>query len=210
MKLYALIIAGVNPNGNTYIYSSEYELSSLAFFSRNSIKGCFKFICRETTPLLTKGPKGARNTAEHKNTEGSYTVHIQYSYAEKLAYYAFCDSSYPKRVAFKCLNECMESFEKKYDDTWSKVCKDENLLCGLNAKMKEFSDPTKVDVVIAALKTTDEIKSILHKNIKELLERHGDLDKLLEKSIDLNTQGREMLKQSRKLDKSWWRWCCCF
>lgn len=204
MKLYGLLVAGVNPNDEkVYIYSREYELSSFAFFNRNPIKGCFKFIGRETTPLLEKG---TRHTAEHSSSEASFIVHIQVSYSSKLAYYAFCDSSYPKRVAFKCLNEFMEAFEAKHGDTWTKYIKDENLLCGLSVLLKDYADPTKKDVLTDAMKNADDIKSVLHMNITRLLEKQGDLEKLVEKSKDLSDQGKLFLKSSRKMNKGW----CCF
>ena len=186
------MVAGVNPaDENVYIYSREYELTSFAFFQRNSVKGCFKFISRETTPLLTKG---SRHTAEHKSGDASFIVHIQVSYKAQLAYFAFCDSSYPKRVAFKCLNEFMEAFEGKHGATWTGHTKDANLLCGLSLMLKNYGDPSKMDGLTEALKTTDEIKSVLHMNITRLLEKQGDLDKLVEKRSIMNSKRSMSLK----------------
>ena len=50
----------------------------------------------------------------------------------------------------------------------------------------------------------EETKVILHDSIKKLLERQGDLDKLVEKSKDLSEGAKQFYKTSKKMDKS----CC--
>ena len=203
MKLYALIAAGINPNDEkAYIYSREYELSDFSFFYRNSIKETFKFVCRESVGILDKG---TRHTVKHEgDKQQEFYVHIQVSYKHKLAFFAFCDSSYPKRVAFKCLGEFMTQFESKVGEIWMKYIKDEKPEMGLATIMKSYTDPTKADTLTAAQKNADDIQVILHDNIKTLLERQGNLDMLVEKSKDLSTQSKMFYKNTKKMDKK----CC--
>jgi synaptobrevin family protein YKT6 len=102
MILYALMIAAENPtDGNVYIYSREYELGSFGYFARNGVKESFKFLCRESIPVVTQ-TKGSRHTVQH---EDKFVVNILVFNKEKMAVFAFCDSEYPRRIAFRCLEE---------------------------------------------------------------------------------------------------------
>lgn len=203
MRLYALIAAGINPNdGKPYIYSREYELSSFGFFYRNSIKESFKFVCRESVGILEKG---TRHTVKHEvDDKTEIYVHIQVAYKKNVAFFAFCDSSYPKRVAFKALGEFMEKFDEKVGEKWESAVKDDKLECGVAAILKAYADPTKADALTSAQKTTEDIQVVLHENIKVLLERQGNLDTLVEKSKDLSSQSKMFYKNSKKMNKR----CC--
>jgi Synaptobrevin/VAMP-like protein len=202
MILYALMVAVQNPNdGNVYILSREYDLSSFGFFYRNSVKESFKFLCRESIPVVIK-TKGSRHTVTH---EDKYTVHILVSSKENLAVYAFCDSDYPRRIAYKCLEEFMQKFNSKVGSEWQKYNKDENIDFGeLPALLKTYNDPSKFDKLVMAQKNADEIQVILHNTIQKLLERGEDLDKLVEKSKDLSAQSKMFYKNTKKMNKS----CC--
>ena len=86
------MIVAQNPiDSQVYIYSREYDLSSFGFFTRNSIKDSFKFLCRESLMNLEKG---TRYTVTH---ETQYVVHILMSTKAKIAAYAFCDAEYSKK-----------------------------------------------------------------------------------------------------------------
>jgi synaptobrevin family protein YKT6 len=202
MILYALMVAALNPNDkNVYVYSREYELSSFGFFYRNSVKESFKFLCRESVPVVTK-TKGSRHTVTH---EDKYTVHILVSAKENLAVYAFCDSDYPRRIAYKCLEETLQKFSSSVKDGWQKFNKDENIDFGeLPAQLKAYNDPSKFDKLVMAQKNADEIQVILHTTIQKLLDRGEDLDKLVEKSKDLSTQSKMFYKSTKQMNKS----CC--
>lgn len=203
MRLYALIAAGINPNDNKpYILSREYDVSSFGFFERNAVRESFKFICRETVGLLKEG---TRHTVKHDaDDKNEYLIHAQVSYKQKLAFFAFCDSTYPKRVAFKCINDFMGQFESQVGDAWVNMVKDEKPECGLSTLFKQYSDPTKGDSLTSAQKNADDIQVILHDNIKTLLERQGNIDSLVEKSKDLSMQSKMFYKTSKKMNKN----CC--
>ncbi len=201
MILYALIVAAKNPtDGNVYIYSREYDLSNFGFFYKNTIKESFKFLCRESVPLPALS-YGTRHTVIH---EDQFTVHILVSDKQQLAVFAFCDASYPRRIAFKCLDEFMDKFESKAGDTWSKYTKDENIDIGLASLLKSYKDPKQSDALTKAQGKTEEIKVILHENIRKLLERGENLEKLVDKSKDLSDQSKLFFKQSKKAKQS----CC--
>lgn len=199
MILYGLMIAIKHPtDGNVYIYSRDYNLDSFGFFYKNSVKESFKFLCRESAPLL---PKGTRHTVMH---EDQFTVHILVSDRQQAAVYAFCDSSYPRRIAFQCLNEFLEKFESKVGDEWIKYTKDENIEFGLHLIMKNYKDPKTTDALSRAQEKADDIKVVLHENIRKLLERGENLEKLVDKSKDLSAQSKMFFKESKKANRS----CC--
>jgi synaptobrevin family protein YKT6 len=202
MILYSLMVAAINPtDGNVYIYSREYDLSSFGFFARNTVKESFKFLCRESVPVVSK-TKGTRHTVQH---EDKYVVHILVSSYDNLAVYAFCDSDYPRRIAYKCLEECMEKFNAKVKDSWQQHLKDENIDFGvLPGLLKSYADPSKFNKLVMAQKNADEVQVILHDTIKKLLDQAQDLDKLVEKSKDLSAQSKMFYKNTKAMNKS----CC--
>jgi len=202
MILYALMVAAKHPtDGNVYIYSREYDLSSFGFFYKNTIKESFKFLCRESVALPALS-YGTRHTVVH---EDQFTVHILVSDKQQLAVFAFCDSSYPRRIAFKCLDEFLEAFESKVGENWTKYTKDENIdFGGLHLLLKSYKDPKQSDALTKAQGKTDEIKVILHENIRKLLERGENLERLVDKSKDLSEQSKLFFKQAKKVNKG----CC--
>ena len=65
----------------------------------------------------------------------------------------------------------MERFESKVGDDWIKYTKDENIEIGLHGILTTYKDPKKVDALIGTTEKAEEIKVILHENIRKLLER---------------------------------------
>lgn len=202
MLLYGLLVAAKNPNDdNPYIFSREYNIDNFGFFYKNSVKESFKFLCRESVGLLSRG---TRHTVVH---EDQFTVHILVSDRNQLAVYAFCDSSYPRRIAFKCLTELLATFESKVGEDWVKYTKDENIECGIHTYLKNYKDPKQSDALVSAQSKADDVKVVLHENIRKLLERGENLEKLVDKSKDLSAQSKLFFKQAKKANKS----CCnCF
>jgi len=199
MHLYSIMVAAKHPtDGNVYIYSRDYELSSFGFFYKNTIKESFKFLCRESVPLL---PYGTRHTVVH---EDQFTVHVLVSDKQQLAVFTFCDSSYPRRIAFKACDEVLELFESKVGEDWVKHTSDENIDIGISSFLKKYKDPKMSDALTKAQSKADDIKIILHENIRKLLERGENLEKLVDKSKDLSEQSKLFFKQTKKMNKS----CC--
>ena len=64
-------------------------------------------------------------------------------------------------------------------------------------------DPSKSDKLTKALEEVKETNAVLHDSIKKLLERQGDLDKLVDKSKDLSDGAKKFYKTSKKMDS-----CC--
>jgi len=199
MLIYSIMIAAQNPSDSkVYIYSREYNLASFGFLVKNTVKDSFKFLCRST---LLNVEKGTRHSLEH---EKKYGVHIQVSGNSQLAGYAFCDTTYPRRVAFKMLNEIMAKFEKEIGSSCFKFKGDENIDIGLASFIKTYSEPKNFDNIIAAQDKADKIAVQLHENLEMLIERGENLDNLVAKSNDLNAASKQFYKTTKKMNKK----CC--
>jgi len=144
--------------------------------------------------------KNTRNSVVHDDK----VCHIQMSH-KNVAAYAFVNQGYPERVIFAFLNKILSIFFEKTGDKWRELKKDENLkLEGISIEFKRYQNPKEADKLIKALGEVEETKVILHESVKKLLERQGDLDKLVEKSKDLSEGAKQFYKTSKKMDKS----CC--
>jgi len=193
MIIYSVIVASQNPSDKSiHIYSREYDLSKVGFFAKNGVKESFKFVCRESCGTL---PRGSRHTCTH---ETEYVIHIAVSSTSQTCAYAFCDSSYPRRIAFKMLEQVIQKFEKEVGDACFKTKGDENINIGLPAIFKQYQDPKKMDALTSAQDKADQITVTLHENIRKLLERGENLEELVVKSKDLSTQSKQFYKDTKK------------
>jgi synaptobrevin homolog YKT6 len=124
-----------------------------------------------------------------------------------VAAYAFVNQGYEDRVIFSFLNKILDIFFEKMGekDKWRQIKDDENLAIeAISAEFKRYQEPKNADKLTKALHEVEGTKVILHDSIKKLLERQGDLDKLVEKSKDLSEGAKQFYKTSKKMDKS----CC--
>ena len=199
MKILAIMIGAQNPTDkNIYVQTRYYDLSSVGFFYKNTVKETFKFVIRESLPTLDKG---TRHSVQHEE----YYCHILVSLYDQVGAYLFCDTYYPRRLAFAALQEALDIFKKNVGDNWKKFAKDENIpVPAIEEVLQNYQDPSKVDKLSQAQKNVDETKIILHENIKKLLERQGDLDTLVAKSNDLSKGAKAFYKNTKKVNKS----CC--
>ena len=198
MKILAVLIGVQHPDSSVNVQTRYYDLASVGYFYKNSVKETFKFLIRESLPTLEKG---TRHSVQHEN----YFCHIVMSSYGSIGAFLFCEQDYPRRLAFAALGESLTLFEKQVGENWKKFKKDENIpVEGIEEILKNYQDPSKVDKLSQAQKNVDETKIILHENIKKLLERQGDLDSLVAKSNDLSKGAKVFYKTSKKVNKS----CC--
>ncbi|CAM6006611.1 unnamed protein product [Sphagnum balticum] len=112
------------------------------------------------------------------------------------------------RESFPCISKHTRNsviHDDKVGDKWRSFKGDENLAIeAITEEFKRFQEPKNADKLTKALEEVDSTKIILHDSIKKLLERQGDLDKLVEKSKDLSEGAKQFYKTSKKMDKS----CC--
>ena len=122
-----------------------------------------------------------------------------------VAAYAFVSEGYPERVIFAFLNKALDIFFEKFGEKWRNFKDDDNKSVeAISLEFKKFQNPKDADKLTKALGEVEDTKVVLHQSIQKLLERQGDLDKLVEKSNDLSAGAKQFYKSSKKMDKS----CC--
>lgn len=100
--------------------------------------------------------------------------------SKPVAAYAFVSQGYPERVIFAFLNKVLDAFFQRVGEKWRTYSGDENLnIEAITTLFNKYQEPNKADNVLAAQDQVNETKVILHESIKKLLERQGDLDKLV-------------------------------
>jgi len=97
--------------------------------------------------------------------------------------------------------------KKKFTDTWKKQEKDQSITPEfLQQALSDFQDPKTADKLLKIQDTLEDIKSIMHKNIEDVLARGDTIDGLVAKSADLSESSKIFYKQAKKTNaccKSW-------
>lgn len=172
MVIFASMIAVENEQKEICIVHRDYEVSDISYLLRNEVKNSFKFVVRESFPCVGRN---TRNTVIHDDK----VCHIQVS-NKPVAAYAFVNQGYPERVIFAFLNKVLDLFFEKMGDKWKYLKNDDKLnIEPISIEFKRFQNPKDADKLTKAIGEVEETKVILHDSIKKLLERQGDLDKLV-------------------------------
>ena len=101
MKLLCLMIAGYNKMlGKVLMLARERNLKSFGIFKRGAVSDTFKFLMRESFKEFKPGTK---NTVKHEE----YFCYVLVHEAGEIGAYAFCDASYPPRVAYNLVNQAL-------------------------------------------------------------------------------------------------------
>ena len=194
-----LLTAGLNPSDDkVYLYTSSFDLSKWGWLERGSVKDMMKFFCRNSMKSLKKGQ---RYTIAH---EGGHNVHAIVSDKDYFAVFAFTDMDYPRRVAYKCLEDAFEAFQNGHGDKWKAKKDDKMELNAFNAVFEKYKVASKVDKLTLATMKVDETKAVLVDNMKTLLEREEKLDDMVQKSDDLSLKTKTFYKNAQKMNSK----CC--
>ena len=102
----------------------------------------------------------------------------------------------------------IDNFQSKIGESYLKYQGDEHLEFGLNTIFEKYQDPSKIDNLISAQSKADQIKIVLHDNIRKLIEREEKLEILVAKSKDLSAQSKQFMKNTKKIGSG--QWCFCF
>jgi synaptobrevin family protein YKT6 len=164
---------------------------------RGAVKEMIKFTTRASLQSLKNGE---RCSAIHEDQ----MVHMQVSYKDDLIFCAFTTIDYPKRVAYQYLKEAIDLFEASVGESWKAVDKDENLPVEGWPELFTAYKTASNDQLTQAQMKIDETQDILVSNMRELLERQGNLDELVQQSDDLSNHTKVFYKNSKKMNKK----CC--
>mmetsp|Transcript_10722 Transcript_10722/g.26243 ORF Transcript_10722/g.26243 Transcript_10722/m.26243 type:complete len:202 (+) Transcript_10722:235-840(+) len=173
------------------------DLSCFSYFMRGTIREHLSFALR-TVAQRTK--PGFRQTVKLKDIEFVCHVHVR---SNGLTGLVVADQEYPVRVAFSMITDLLNKYTK-FDPQWNAATQDKNAEPDfMKEALEKFQNPKEADKVLKIQQTVDEIKSIMHKNIDDILKRGETLDALMEKSNDLSSTSVAFFKTAKKQNQ-----CC--
>ena len=197
--MFGMTTAGLSPVDNkVYLYTREFDVSKWGWLERGSVKDMMKFFTRNS---LESMKKGQRYTIAH---EGGYNVHAVVSDRDYFAVLAFTDVDYPRRVAYKCLEDALQAFQDNIGDKWKDKKDDKLEFAAFEAIFNKYKVATKIDKLTLANMKVDETKAVLLDNMKTLLERQEKLDDMVQKSDDLSLKSKAFFKNTEKMNSK----CC--
>lgn len=173
------------------------ELSEFGYFKRDSIKEVLTFVSRS---VVSRSVLSEKSSVAHED----YVAHVRVT-AEKLACVVITDKEYPSRVAFDVIQQSLAAF-KACDaaKNWESVTVDKFFMIpSLDSIIKKYQKPQEIDTLLKIQKDIDNTKTIMFKNLDNMLERNEKLEDLVRKSNDLSIQSKTFVKHTHKLN------ACC-
>ncbi|KAI6235379.1 Synaptobrevin-like protein YKT6 [Aphelenchoides besseyi] len=196
MKLYSIMIF-YKDAGKATILKSASDLNSFSFFTRKSVNEFMLFTGRL---LCERSEAPCRNTI----TQDEYKLRV-YARTDKLTGVCVSDQEYEERVAYTLLSKVLDEFTQQVPAaTWPMIREEKD--CNFS-KLPEFltkwQNPREADSLMRVQDEVEETKNVLHKTMKDVLERGERLDDLVTASENLSDQSKMFYTQARKMNK-----CC--
>eukprot|EP00759_Apiculatamorpha_spiralis_P036677 PhF_6_TR3691/c0_g1_i1/m.5249/K08515/VAMP7; vesicle-associated membrane protein 7 len=139
----------------------------------------------------------------------SYTYEsnvIHYSVENEIVYLCMADKDVQSRIAFAFLEEVQRRFKEKFagserkypatNDLSKETCQKFNVI--LTEQLKYFNDPNS-DKVTRVRRQIADVQQVMLENIDAVLARGDQIDNLVDKTNELNTQAEGFRTQSRTL-----------
>ncbi len=197
------------------------DVSSVNFFFRGMVSKTFAFLSRtvtEETLSILYHQKPHRQTI--KSQDSPYVVHVNVQ--EGIVIVVVTDIDYPDDIGMMVTTKLHSELKYKKSSTqtefeWErakiqgltedKYCDVDNqvLTRWLKERLELYTDPMKVDRLRETQSLVEEVKGVVIKNIEAMKDRNEALDKLIEKSIDLDNISKSFLKDARRTNRcpSW-------
>lgn len=178
------------------LLDGAFNLDEYNFFQRGSVKEFLAFAAKTVMKRIGGGISAV-------DYEGNMVYAVVQG--DGLGAVVMADKEYAQRVAVALAKEALAGFKGAHAATaWRAARADYACrFAGLEAALREYQDPTKVDKVLRLDKQLGETKDILVKTIEKVLERGEKLDELVDKSAALSAQSKMFYKQAKKTN------ACC-
>ncbi|KAH3762774.1 synaptobrevin-like YKT6 [Pelomyxa schiedti] len=184
--------------GTAILLASAFELSSFGFFQRGTVKEICTFGCRQ---VASRAGPGQREIV--RLSDGSYLCHV-YTHPDRTSVTVITDGDYQARVAFTLLSRVLDEFRQQHSATAMAATHDMEIpFPALTELLARYQDPARADPISKVERDLEETKSVMIKNIDQLLERGDSLERLVEKSDDLSFQSRAFMINAKKMNS-----CC--
>ena len=213
MRLFSIIFFYKKADDQEPIKLSEaMDLSTLAFFKRGTAKEVMVFFCREVV----------KRTANNSRVSISRDEHVAHVYVDNdgLSCVVLTDKEYPTRVAFDIIRQSFAAFGEAFSSSsssfssttsssllkkeWKTISADSNIsIDALNKLLQNYQQPQQVDKILKIQQDVDETKSIMIKNLEEMLNRGEKIEDIVNKSKELSKESKTFVRESKKLNS-----CC--
>jgi synaptobrevin homolog YKT6 len=198
-RVYSLIVFSHKATGKPVVVSEAMDLSTWGFFSRGTVKEFMRFASRE---IATRVGAGAHECVEYTpdGMDQKFRAHCAQN-GDQLSAVVLTDDTYNTRVALGMVKRAFDATASIGDR--AHPVQDSNISVGLDAVVRDFQTPEKVDNIARIESDLDETKEILVKGIDSLLERGEKLEDLAAQADDLSFSSKAFAKQSSDLNR-----CC--
>lgn len=142
--------------------------------------------------------------SEDRASIESQNFQIHYVISHSIVYFVICDKSYPRKLAFSYLQEISQEFSTSHGndalrpDTrpYAFVSFDNYM-----QKTKKLYQDERAQTNMDRLNTElEDVKTVLHKNIEDLLYRGDSLDKMSDISSSIRMESSKYRKAARKIN----------
>ena len=178
------------------ILDGAYNLADCSFFTRGVVQ---EFLVFANKAVMKRVPAGIQAIDYEGNKIYCFVQ------PDGLGVLITTDKDYKPRVAIAMAKELMGDFRAAHPAAaWRGCAKDGGCkLPKLEAALRDWQDPAKVDKIMKLDRQLHETKEILVKTIDKVLERGEKLDDLVDRSSALSQQSKLFYKQARKTNS-----CC--
>lgn len=115
------------------------------------------------------------------------------------------DKEYPLRVAYTLVAEAIKAFLERYRNREAEQQNGDTTMNFPEGQdlFTKFQDPHTADKIFKIEKELDELKSVMMKNMDDLMQRGETLQSLEDKSSDLSMMGKKFAREAKKNNE-----CC--
>ena len=178
------------------LWCSEMNLTDLWFYQRGIAKDLINF---NAMTIAGRIPKGNKGSITLENDVGRCHCWVT---KDGIAATAMTCNDYPERAAYTLLNKIIFDFGDKFNGT-DVLTKDPTPgkqleFPELEVYLRDWQNPHEADKLLKIEKELEEVSTIVHKNLKDLLERGEAMEELMDKSETLNQASVAFYKQAKK------------
>lgn len=173
--------------------SSVFDLSSIGYFQRTSVKEFIKFFSRM---FIKKCSLGKKQSVIHDE----FVIHC-FVRNDGLAGVLVSDTSFKERTAYYVLQNLMDKFMISFRNKFNEITED----CSIEFEPlnNAIKNPKELDKILKVQQELDDTIEIIHKTIESVLDRGEKLDTLVKQSGDLSKHSQMFYKTASSQNK-----CC--
>lgn len=175
---------------------SVYDLSTIGYFQRTSVKEFIKFFSRT---FIKKCPINKRQSIVHDE----FIVHCYLRY-DGLGGVIVSNAEFKERIAFTLIDKLMNKFMDLFKDKFlTNDHNDQDQSINFEFMNEIIKNPMEFDQITKINEQLDETIDIIHKTIDSVLDRGEKLETLIQHSDDLSRHSQMFYRTASSQNK-----CC--